>query len=309
MRVAVTGASGFVGYVVAEVLSKHGHDVVALIRGGKEPDVAEVRRVDLLDAEQTGDAVADVDAVCHLAALGRVRESRAEPLRYWRTNLGGTLALLEGLARAAEAMSAPKRLVLASTAAVYGELVDQPITEGAATAPSHPYGASKLAADLAARGVAETGALGAISLRAFNIAGGWRGRGDADESRLIPKALAVASGRASELVVNGDGSALRDFVHVRDMASGFLQALDACTPGRWDAYNLGSGRASSVAEVVATAEAVTGRSLAIRHQEAALESPVLAADASRARRELSWSPEHSELAEIIRDAWLAITSI
>jgi UDP-glucose 4-epimerase len=306
MRVAVTGASGFVGHAVVEALADEGHDVLALVRAGGGLQRAAVRRVDLLAAEAVAEALADVDAVCHLAALGRVRESRTEPLRYWRTNVDGTLAVLEGLTRAASATDEPKRLVLASTAAVYGEPEKQPVDEQAAAAPSHPYGASKLAADLVARGVAESGALGAISLRAFNIAGAWRGRGDHDETRLIPKALAVAAGQAPELVVNGDGSALRDFVHVRDMAQGFLRALDACVPGRWTAYNVGSGRPKSVADVVATIEAMTGRSLTVSHREAGSEPAELAADTTRASNELGWTAQHSDLPEILSDAWRAL---
>lgn len=307
MRVAVTGASGFVGHAVVEALVDEGHDVVAMVRAGGRLERALIRQIDLLAPESVAEALADVDAVCHLAALGRVRESRVEPLRYWRTNVDGTLAVLDGLSRAAAATDEPKRIVLASTAAVYGEPEKQPVGEQAAAAPAHPYGASKLAADLAARGVAETGALGAISLRAFNVAGAWRGRGDGDETRLIPKTLAVAAGRARELVVNGDGSALRDYVHVRDMAHGFVRALDACVPGYWAAYNLGSGRPSSVADVIAAAEAATGRALIVRHREAGAEPPELSADTTRARKELGWNADHSDLSEILSDAWRALS--
>lgn len=302
MRVAVTGAGGFVGYAVAAALVERGHDVRGLVRGSPElPAGVEPRRADL--SGSLTDDLAGADAVCHLAALGRVRDSRADPIGYWRTNLGGTLAVLEALMASSHR---PTRLVLASTASVYGEPDTQPITEDASTAPAHPYGASKLAADLAAQGVAETGALGAISLRAFNIAGAWNNHGDTDTTRLIPRALAAAANRGPELIVNGDGSAVRDFVHVRDMADAFVRAVDTCTPGRWAAYNIGSGQRTSVQDVIATAEEITGRRIAVHHRDAAPEPAELLADSTRAHEDLGWKPEHSSLREILRDAWTAL---
>jgi NAD dependent epimerase/dehydratase family len=161
--------------------------------------------------------------VCHLAGLTKVRDSRTNPVDYWRTNVGGNLAILHRLADAHAG-----RVVLASTCAVYGEQTEQPITETTPVAPSSPYGRSKLAADHAAADLAATGAIGAISLRAFNVAGALPGHPDRDTTRLIPQLLAVQQGRAPELVINGDGTAVRDFVHVADMATAFTFALCAC---------------------------------------------------------------------------------
>lgn len=304
MRVAVTGAGGFVGHAVVGTLLEHGHEVVALVRDGSPvQDDVELRQVDVRDRAAMAEALSDVDGVCHLAALGRVRESREDPMAYWETNVGGALKVLSVAAVVPRLSS----LVLASTAGVYGPGADRPLAEDALLAPGHPYGASKLSADLAAQGVAETGALGAASLRAFNVAGAWQERTDTDETRLIPKALAVVRGHG-ELVVNGDGSAVRDFVHVRDMADAFVRALEACRPGHWTPYNIGSGHGATVTEVIATVERIAGCSMAVRHSEPVAEPRVLLADSTRARAELGWKPESSGLDRIVSDAWNALSN-
>jgi UDP-glucose 4-epimerase len=305
MKVLVTGAAGFVGYAVAALLVEQGHQVTGLTRSGASALPKGVQRLqgDLCTSETLPRAVAEVDAVCHLAGLTKVRQSRARPVGYWRTNVGGTLAILDRLASARAG-----RLVLASTCTVYGEQAEQPINETAAAAPSSPYATSKLAADQAAADLAATGAIGAISLRAFNVAGALPGHPDRDTTRLIPQLLAVQQVQAPELVINGDGTAVRDFVHVADMATAFVLALHACEPGRWRAYNVGSGRPSTVHDVIATAETVTGRPVPRRHTAAAYEPATLVADSTRIRSELGWRPEKSSLPEIISDAWTALNS-
>lgn len=305
MRVLVTGAAGFVGYAVAAHLIEHGHHVIGLTRSPTSALPAGVQRLqgDLYTPGTLPAGLADVDGVCHLAGLTKVRESRTSPVDYWRTNVGGTLAILHRLASAHAS-----RVVLASTCAVYGEQAEQPISETAPVAPSSPYGNSKLAADQAAADLATTGAIGAISLRAFNVAGAFPGHSDRDTTRLIPRLLAVQRGRAPELVINGDGTAVRDFVHVADMATAFTLALYACQAGTWRAYNVGSGHPSSVHDVIAAAETVTGRPVSRRHVAAAHEPATLLADSARIRTELGWQPEKSNLAEIITDAWTALTS-
>jgi UDP-glucose 4-epimerase len=305
MRVLVTGAAGFVGYAVAALLVEQGHEVTGLTRSRTSALPKGVARLegDLLAPQTLPRALAEVDGVCHLAGLTKVRESRTAPTDYWRTNLDGALAILDRLANARAA-----RLILASTCAVYGEQAEQPISETAAVAPSSPYGPSKLAADQAAADLAATGAIGAISLRAFNVAGALPGHPDRDTTRLIPQLLAVQQGRAPELVVNGDGSAVRDFVHVADMATAFMLALRACEPGSWRVYNVGSGRPSTVNDVIATAETVTGRPVPRRHAAAAHEPATLWADSTRIRSELGWQPQKSSLPQIILDAWTALNS-
>jgi UDP-glucose 4-epimerase len=305
MKVLVTGAAGFLGYAVAALLIEQGHQVTGLTRFGTSVLPNGVQRLegDLRTPETLPRAVGEVDAVCHLAGLTKVRESRTSPVTYWHTNVGGTLAILDRLASASA-----ERLVLASTCTVYGEQAEQPISEAATPAPSSPYATSKLAADQAAADLAATGAIGAISLRAFNVAGALPGHPDRDKTRLIPQLLAVQQGRAAELVINGDGTAIRDFVHVADMATAFVLALRACEPGSWRAYNVGSGRPSTVHDVIATAETVTGRPVTRRHATAAQEPATLLADSTRIRSELGWRPEKSSLSEIISDAWTALNS-
>jgi UDP-glucose 4-epimerase len=305
VRVLVTGAAGFVGYAVAALLVEDGHEVTGLTRSPASALPTGVQRLhgDLRTPETLPITLTEIDGVCHLAGLTKVRESRSSPLDYWRTNLGGTLTILDRLAG-----TRAGRIVLASTCVVYGEQAEQPISETASGAPSSPYATSKLAADQATADLAATGAIGAISLRAFNVAGALPGHVDRDITRLIPQLLAVQQSRAPELVVNGDGTAVRDFVHVADMASAFALALHACEPGTWRAYNVGSGRPSTVHDVIATTETVTRRPVPRRHTAAAHEPATLLADSTRIRSELGWRPERSSLSEIITDAWTALNS-
>ncbi|MGH3793371.1 MAG: NAD-dependent epimerase/dehydratase family protein [Pseudonocardiaceae bacterium] len=305
MRVLVTGAAGFVGYAVAALLVEQGHEVTGLTHSGSSALPQGVHRVrgDLTQPRTLTEVTAGLDGVCHLAGRTRVRESREDPVGYWRTNVGGTLTLLNALTA-----STATRLVLASTCGVYGEQTTQPIGETAALRPSSPYGTTKLAADHAAADLAATGAIGAISLRAFNIAGALPGHIDRDHTRLIPRLLAVQHGQTPDMTVNGDGSAVRDFVHLADMAAAFVLALHACQPGTWQAYNVGSGRPTTVAEVISTVESVTGRPVPRRHAPAVSEPHTLLADSTRIRGELRWQPHRSSLHDIITDAWTALTS-
>lgn len=303
MRVLVTGASGFVGYAVAALLTERGHDVIGLTRSAtsKLPDHVERVHGDLSPGTLSS-ALDEIDGVCHLAARTRVRESLSDPLGYWQTNVGGTLALLHAMS-----VTPSSRLVLASTCGVYGDNTGRPISESVATAPTSPYGTSKLAADSAALDLAGTGAIGAVCLRAFNISGALPGHPDLDETRLIPRMMAVQRGTAPELIVNGEGDAIRDFVHVADMAAAFALALEACEPGMAKTYNIGSGRPTRVRDVITVTEQVTGRPVARRHVPPADEPQELLADSSAIRADLGWDPRRSELREIIGDAWSAVS--
>lgn len=303
MRVLVTGATGFLGRAVVPVLTRAGHEVIAMVRDPttEVPGAHAALHGDLGDVGGLASALPTVDGVCHLAAVARVRDSLADPLRYWRVNAAGTLALLEAL----QWQPRPPAVVLASSCAVYGTPRRQPITEDAPTCPSNPYGASKLAADHMAAGLAATGAIGAISLRALNLAGAAAGTADRDTTRLIPKIVAAARGELPELRVNGDGSAVRDFLHVEDMTDAVCLALDACEPGRWRPYNIGSGQGATVLDLLATAAQVTGRTVPVAYGPAAPEPAELVADSSRIRTELGWDAPRSDVATIVADAWKA----
>ncbi|WP_246007307.1 NAD-dependent epimerase/dehydratase family protein [Actinomadura pelletieri] len=297
MRVLVTGAAGYVGYAVGRRLVAAGHDVDGLVRRDFEvPDGVRPVHGDLLDPDRLPEG--PYDGVCHLAALTRVRASFDEPLRYFTTNVQGTVNLLETVDTA--------RVVFGSSAAVYGTPERQPIPESETPAPTSPYGASKLAAEHAVRFHARTGAIGAVVLRTFNVAGSVDGRADPDETRLIPKALAVAAGHAPHLEINGDGRAVREYVHVDDLAAAYVRALEAVRPGEERVYNVGTGTGAAVHEVVAAVRKVTGRPVPALRRPPAPEAPVLVGDARAVADDLGWRPERSALPEIIADAWNAL---
>lgn len=304
MRVLLTGAAGYVGYAVGRRLLTAGHQVSGLVRGTDRVLPPGVRPIicDLLDPAALG-AVLDepYDAVCHLAALTRVRESFTEPLRFFTANVQGTVNLLEALP------PATTRIVYGSTAAVYGTPDRQPIPEEQSPDPTSPYGASKLAAEQVVRFHARTGAIGAIVLRTFNVAGAVDGRPDPDETRLIPKALAVAAGTAPRLEINGNGAAVREYLHVDDLAAAHVRALEGCPPpGEQRLYNVGTGDGTSVLEVINAVEEVTGRPVPTVRKPPQPEPPLLVCDARAIRRDLGWRPARSALKEIIADGWAAL---
>ncbi|OLT28624.1 hypothetical protein BJF79_41595 [Actinomadura sp. CNU-125] len=298
MRILVTGAGGYIGYAVARRLAAAGHDVDGLVRRDAPlPRGVRPVRGDLLGGLPAG----PYDGVCHLAALTRVRESFDDPLAYYETNVHGTLALLRAVGRAGT------RVVFGSTAAVYGTPKEQPIRETAGTAPGSPYGAAKLAAERMIRDHARTGAIGATILRTFNVSGSVDGRPDPDPTRLIPKALAVAAGRAPRLEINGDGLAVREYLHVDDLAAAYVRALEGgARPGEDRVYNVGTGTGAAVREVIAEVERVTGRPVPALRRPARPEPPELVCDPSAIRADLGWRASRA-LPEIIADAWNALT--
>jgi UDP-glucose 4-epimerase len=304
--VLVTGGLGFLGSAVTRQLVDGGHEVaVTTSRPGAHVPIAGVRTMtaDIRNAEEISkvlDAFSP-DAVCHLAALTRVRDSFENPTLYYGVNVGGTIALLDALT---QATPEPVRVVYASTGAVYGPAEGR-VTEDHPTQPTNPYGASKLAAEQLLAFQAASGAVGAVTVRCFNIAGACDGIGDGDTSRIIPKALAVAAGTAGQLDINGDGDAVREFTHVRDVATAMVQALAVADPGKSRVYNLGSGVPTTMAQVVEAAERITNRPITVQHRPPAPEPAILMADSARIRADLGWQPAHSTLDRIISDAWAA----
>jgi UDP-glucose 4-epimerase len=313
VRLLVTGGAGFIGSVVAGQLLDAGHEVVVLddlSRGHAEavPDGARLVEVDLLDAEAVREAAADgFDGALHFAALALVSESVAHPERYWRTNVGGSLNLLDAL----RAGGVP-RLVFSSTCACYGEPERVPIDEQTPTRPVNPYGATKLAVDRMITDHAAAHGLAAVSLRYFNVAGasGEQGEHHEPETHLIPNVLRAAAGRLPHVEIYGtdyptpDGTAIRDYIHVEDLAAAHLLALEHARPGEHEILNLGNGNGFSVREVIAAAREVTG--LEIPAREASRrpgDPPRLVAASERIREVLGWAPRKPEIEAMVADAW------
>jgi UDP-glucose 4-epimerase len=313
LKLLVTGGAGYVGSVVAHQLVEAGHETVVLdnLAKGHEAAVPEGTRLvggDLLDAEGTRATISEgFDGVLHFAALSLVGESVEEPERYYRNNVCGTLNLLEAMVE-----DGVTRLVFSSTAAVYGEPEEVPISETAPALPTNPYGASKLAVDRMIGAVAAARGLAATSLRYFNVAGasGRFGEDHHPETHLIPLVLQTAAGRRDSVKLFGtdyptrDGTAVRDYIHVEDLGRAHLLALEAAEAGEHRVYNLGNGAGFSVREVVEAARRVTGRPIdALEAPRRAGDPAVLVASSDRARAELGWKPEKPELEAMISDAW------
>jgi UDP-glucose 4-epimerase len=245
--------------------------------------------------------------VLHFAARSLVAESMAQPQRYWLGNVVATIRLLEAMRE-----HGTPRLVFSSTAATYGEPASVPITEDAATAPTNPYGATKLAIDHAIGGYATAHGIAAVSLRYFNVAGAYGRYGERHtvETHLIPLILRVALGQQEKIMVFGadwptpDGTCIRDYIHVVDLADAHERALEQAVPGEHRIYNLGNGTGFSVRKVLDTCRMVTGHPIPARSAARRPGDPaVLIASSDRAHRELAWKPERADLAMIVADAW------
>jgi len=316
VKLLVTGGAGYVGSVCSTVLLEQGHEVVIvddLSTGNADavPAGAEFVEGDIgkVAAEVLG-VGADTprfDGVLHFGAQSLVGESVEVPEKYWQGNVVTTLALLEAIR-----LSGTPRLVFSSTAATYGEPEQVPITEDAPTRPTNPYGASKLAIDHAISSYAHAHGLAATSLRYFNVAGAYHGAGEnrVVETHLIPLVLQVALKQRDHISVFGtdwptkDGTAVRDYIHVKDLADAHLLALNSARPGTHTIYNLGSGEGFSVREVISACERVTGLQIpAVDAPRRAGDPAVLVASSRRAIEELGWEPKHTDLDEIVSDAW------
>jgi UDP-glucose 4-epimerase len=316
MKVLVTGGAGYIGSVVAAQLVAAGHDVIVL-------DDLSTGYADAVPAGSTfvkgtlRDCAAEVlsdgvEAVLHFAAKSLVGESVADPAKYWSVNLGGTVALLEAMRE-----FRVRTIVFSSTAAVYGEPERTPITETDPTRPTSPYGASKVAVDTTLTEFCRLYGFGAVSLRYFNVAGahqapdahgGWLGERHHPETHLIPNVLAAATeGRAVQIFGDDyptpDGTCVRDYIHVTDLADAHLRALGACRPGQHRIYNLGNGAGFSVREVIEVCREVTGVDIAAELGPRRAGDPaVLVASSAKIQAELGWRAE-KDLRDMAADAW------
>ncbi len=342
MRLLVTGGAGYIGSVVASSLIEAGHDVTVLddLSTGHvdavPPKAAFVRGTLRDDAARV--LPEGIEAVLHFAAKSLVGESVADPARYWSHNLGGSLALLEAMRE-----TGVRRIVFSSTAAVYGEPERTPIEETAPTRPTSPYGASKLAVDTSLTEFARMYGFGAVSLRYFNVAGAhedsggkWYGERHFPETHLIPNVLKMALPRTSGAVPGAaagtgagasraaapgtvkifgddyptpDGTCVRDYIHVADLAGAHLLALDTCEPGQHHVCNLGNGAGFSVREVIDVCREVTGRDIPAEVAPRRGGDPaVLVASSERTSSRLGWHAAR-DLRTMVADAWTFIQAV
>jgi UDP-glucose 4-epimerase len=313
VRLLVTGGAGYIGSIVARDLLLAGHDVVVLdnlSRGHRRavPDGARLVVADLQDRSGIEQALADgFDGVLHFAAFALVAESVQSPELYYRTNVLGTLNLLDAMR-----LARIPRLVFSSTCAVYGQPDAVPIAETAPPRPANAYGASKLAVDGMIGDFCRAHGLGGVSLRYFNVAGssGHLGEDHEPETHLIPNVLRAALGRRPHVEIFGtdyptpDGTAVRDYIHIEDLSAAHLLALEHARAGEHQIFNLGNGNGFSVREVVAAAERVTGASIPTREAPRRPgDPPMLVAASQRIRDELGWEPRKPGLEQMVADAW------
>ena len=313
MNILVTGGAGYIGSATAEALLKAGHSVTvfdSLSSGHRAavPAGATFIHANLADVEKVKSVLAEggFDAIMHFAAFIEAGESMKEPGRFFENNYVNSLRLMEQAVQ-----NGVKRFVFSSTAAVY-KSSDESLTEDSPLGPSNVYGQTKLMTEQALEWYGKIHRLHYAALRYFNACGALPGRGEAHqpESHLIPRVLSVPLGNLNEVNVNGtdydtpDGTCIRDYIHLADLVSAHLVALDALEKHEKLIYNIGSGHGYSVKEVIETARAVTGHK--IPHVESARRAgdPArLVASPEKIRRELGWSPKHDDLREILSSAW------
>ncbi len=316
MKLLVTGGAGYIGSIVSRVLIEHGHQIVVLDNlqrghGAAVAPEAELVVADLRDAQAVLATLTQTDVpfdgVLHFAALALVGESVSQPGLYYENNVLGTLNLLNAMV-----VAQTPRLVFSSTCAVYGQPDVVPIDELAVPRPQNAYGASKLAVDQMIGDFCVAHGLGAVSLRYFNVAGahGHVGEAHEPETHLIPNILAVLQGRREQVQIMGsdyptpDGSAVRDYIHIDDLAEAHVLALAGARPGEHRIFNLGTGRGFSVREVIAAVERVTGQSIpAVESARRPGDPPQLVAAGEKIRTELGWEPRKPEIETMIADAW------
>lgn len=316
MRILVTGGAGYIGSHVVKALGEQGHEVSVydnLSTGHREAVLCgDLVEGDLSDRPFLDRVIKEFrpEAVMHFAAFIEVGESVREPLKYYRNNTANTLNLLEAMTA-----NGVRRLIFSSTAAVYGIPEKVPVDEGSPLLPITPYGSSKVTVEGVLRDMSQAGLLRYASLRYFNAAGaapgGKIGEKHNPESHLIPLILKAAKGERGSIKIYGtdyptpDGTCIRDYIHVDDLANAHLLALEYLMKGGGsDVFNCGYGRGFSVLEVVETAKRVTGIDFPLEETERrAGDPPLLVADSGKIRRMLGWTPRHDDLEYIISTAW------
>ncbi len=313
MNILVTGGAGYIGSIVAQELIGAGHEVVvfdSLVRGHRAavPEETTFVRGDLLDQEALAKLFEEYDffALMHFAALIESGESMEKPTLYLRNNTLGSLNLLE-----AAVTQGVKRFVFSSTADVYGLPIRERIVESDPLRPINPYGESKLLVERMLAWFERIHGLRYASLRYFNAAGATPQRGEdhRPESHLIPRVLQVALGQRDHLEIYGtdyptdDGTCIRDYIHVLDLAQAHILALEALEE-RSRIYNLGNGHGYSVKEVIETARQVTGHPIpTVERPRRPGDAPIKVASAEKIERELGWQPRYPHLESIIESAW------
>jgi UDP-glucose 4-epimerase len=313
MNILVTGGAGYIGSATAEALAKAGHAVTvydSLVTGHKQavPTDTAFVQADLSDSHALIETLTreKFDAVMHFAAFIEAGESMKEPARFFQNNFTNSLSLMENAIRAGV-----KRFVFSSTAAVYGSS-DESLTEASYLAPTNVYGQTKLMVEQALEWYRQIYGLHYASLRYFNACGALPGRGEAHqpESHLIPLVLRVPLGQSESINIFGtdyptpDGTCIRDYIHIADLVSAHLLALDGLKERDQLIYNLGSGNGYSVREVIETARRVTGHRIpAVECPRRPGDSAILVASSEKIKRELGWKPQHDNLHEIITSAW------
>jgi UDP-glucose 4-epimerase len=314
MRILVTGGAGYIGGTVTRLLLAGGHAVTvydnlchskrAAVAPGVEFVEGDIADRPLLERTLQS---APYDGVMHFAALIEAGESMQRPELYFRNNTASTLSLLEALVATGN-----NRLVFSSTAACYGEPLTTPILEDAQLKPTNPYGESKLLVEQMLRWFNQIHGLRYASLRYFNVAGAIEGYGEAHEpeSHLIPLILDVALGRREKIKIFGqdypteDGTCVRDYIHVRDLAEAHLLALGALETQSKLIYNIGNGQGFTVREVIDSVRRVTGWPIAVEECPRREGDPaVLVASSEKIKRELGWEPKFADLDSIIASAW------
>lgn len=301
MKTLITGGRGYVGTVVTHLLQTSGHHVDVLTRGtstNNAPEGARAIVADLRDSDLIHRVIfrGNYDAIIHLASPPNGRTSFIDPLTFFDVIVGGTRNLLAPFGTTAH-INKPI-FVYASTNAIYGSAHVGHLTETDVSHPESPYAAAKLAAEQVIDTYAAASDLAAVTLRIFNVAGAAYGSHDPEPLRILPRILRAAK-HHEDITVNGDGSAVRDFVHVHDVAEAITQALESATPGH-QIYNVGSGTGTSILDLIRATETITGQSIRTVHNPPQPEPPALIANTTRAREILKWNPQRSDIATIIK---------